>query len=256
MSNEVIDFSSEEFGSIRAMTINGVPYFVGKDVAIALGYSKGKSLNNAIIRHVDNDDKGVTEMVTPGGKQSVTIINESGLYSLILSSKLPTAKRFKRWVTSEVLPSIRKHGAYMTPQTLQEMLHQPENMIQLLQTLQDEQKKNEELQKVNIALTEQAYEWENRSILNALVRSYALCKCNGVIGVGWNTLYKSIQYHEHINLKIRKGHSGDKKKPLIEFIREDEFPKVIKIAVAMCEKAGIDTYKIINEVNVKKIMED
>lgn len=84
------------------------PWFVGKDVAQALGYGEGKSLANAVANHVDTDDKGVTEMMTPGGKQNMTIINESGLYSLILSSKLPTAKAFKRWVTNEVLPSIRK----------------------------------------------------------------------------------------------------------------------------------------------------
>lgn len=86
------------------------------DVAAALGYGKGKSLANAVTNHVDSEDKGVTELMTPGGKQNVTIINESGLYSLILSSKLPTAKQFKRWVTSEVLPSIRKNGGYIAGQ--------------------------------------------------------------------------------------------------------------------------------------------
>mgnify|MGYP000134509375 CR=1 FL=1 len=86
--------------------------FVGKDVAEALGYGKGKSLANAVSDHVDPEDKGVTKMMTPGGNQKVTIINESGLYSLILSSKLESAKRFKRWVTSEVLPVIRKTGSY------------------------------------------------------------------------------------------------------------------------------------------------
>ena len=80
-----------------------------------LGYT---GVEKAIRVHVDDDDKGVSEMDTPGGKQNMAIINESGLYSLILSSKLPTAKKFKHWVTSEVLPTIRKHGAYMTPETL------------------------------------------------------------------------------------------------------------------------------------------
>ena len=97
-------FTNEEFGEIRVIMINAIPWFVGRDVAAALGYGKGKSLNNAVSKHVDNDDKGVTEMMTPGGKQNTIVINESGLYSLILSSKLPTAQKFKRWVTSEVLP--------------------------------------------------------------------------------------------------------------------------------------------------------
>lgn len=114
--NQMQVFQNEEFGSIRTIEINGAPWFVGQDVARALGYGEGKSLANAVANHVDAEDKGVAEMMTPGGKQNMTIINESGLYSLVLSSKLPTAKKFKRWVTSEVLPSIRKTGGYMMPQ--------------------------------------------------------------------------------------------------------------------------------------------
>lgn len=106
-------FNSKEFGDVRALELNGAPWFVGKDVAEALGYGAGKSLANAVSKHVDEEDKGVTEMMTPGGVQKVIIINESGLYSLILSSKLPNAKKFKRWVTSEVLPAIRKTGGYI-----------------------------------------------------------------------------------------------------------------------------------------------
>lgn len=105
-------FENEEFGQIRTVMRDGEVWFVGKDVAEALGYGKGKSLANAVSDHVDPEDKGVTKMMTPGGNQKVTIINESGLYSLILSSKLESAKRFKRWVTSEVLPAIRKTGSY------------------------------------------------------------------------------------------------------------------------------------------------
>lgn len=99
-----------EFGNLRTLTIDGEPWFVGKDVAAALGYGTGKSLANAVAKHVAVEDKGVTEMMTPGGKQKMTIINESGLYSLILSSKLEKAKVFKHWVTSEVLPTIRNTG--------------------------------------------------------------------------------------------------------------------------------------------------
>ena len=104
-------FQNLEFGEIRSMTINGEPWFVGKDIAAALGYSNPRK---AIGDHVDEEDKGVTKCDTLGGGQNLTIINESGIYSLILSSKLEGAKRFKRWVTSEILPSIRKTGAYAT----------------------------------------------------------------------------------------------------------------------------------------------
>ena len=112
VQNDVITFNSAEFGNVRTVVIDGQPWFVGKDVATSLGYGKGKSLNNAVADHVDEEDKGVTKMETPGGKQNVIIINESGLYSLILGSKLESAKKFKRWVTSEVLPTIRKTDSY------------------------------------------------------------------------------------------------------------------------------------------------
>ena len=102
-------FNNTEFGNIRSMEIGGEPWFVGKDVATALGYSNPR---DALSKHVDSEDKGVAFCDTLGGSQKQTIINESGLYSLILGSKLDGAKRFKRWVTSEVLPAIRKTGAY------------------------------------------------------------------------------------------------------------------------------------------------
>lgn len=111
--NNLTVFENPEFGAIRTVELDGEPWLVGKDVAAALGY---KNPQEAIRTHVDDEDKGVSEILTPGGKQSVPIINESGLYSLVLSSKLPTARKFRRWVTSEVLPSIRKTGGYIAGQ--------------------------------------------------------------------------------------------------------------------------------------------
>lgn len=113
--NNLKIFNNEEFGQVRTVMIDGEPWFVGKDVAKALGYGEGKSLNNAVANHVDEEDKGVTEIMTPGGKQHFVMINESGVYSLIFGSKLEGAKRFKRWVTSEVLPALRKTGHYEMP---------------------------------------------------------------------------------------------------------------------------------------------
>lgn len=127
--NEVQLFENEEFGKIRTLVLNGEPWFVGKDVALALGYGEGKSLANAVAKHVDKEDKGVTELMTPGGKQNMVIINESGLYALIFGSKLESAKRFKHWVTSEVLPAIRKTGSYnLTPQNHMELMFQDMKM--------------------------------------------------------------------------------------------------------------------------------
>ena len=120
--NELKIFNNPDFGDIRTMLIDGEPWFVGKDVAASLGYGDGKSLANAIAKHVSDEDKGVTEMMTPGGRQNMTIINESGLYSLIFGSKLESAKKFKKWVTSEVLPAIRKTGGYAAPMTVPEQI--------------------------------------------------------------------------------------------------------------------------------------
>ena len=106
--------------NVRIITINDEPWFVGKNVADILGYSNSRK---ALSDHVDDEDKGVTKSDTLGGNQNITIINESGLYSLILKSKKPEAKQFKRWVTSEVLPTIRKHGAYMTDKKAKDVLH-------------------------------------------------------------------------------------------------------------------------------------
>lgn len=110
--NELMIFNSPEFGEIRTVEVNGEPWLVGKDVARALGY---KDATKAARERVDAEDRGVAKMDTPSGQQEMTIINESGVYSLVLGSKLPGAKKFKRWVTSEVLPSIRKNGMYLLP---------------------------------------------------------------------------------------------------------------------------------------------
>ena len=146
--NDLQIFSNEEFGSIRTVTIDNELWFVGKDVAAILGYAKPE---NAVASHIDTEDKTSTLIQGNGTnyKSKAIIINESGLYSLILSSKMPNAKRFKHWVTSEILPSIRKHGAYMTEQTLEQALTSPDFLIQLATKLKDEQEKNKALTEAN-----------------------------------------------------------------------------------------------------------
>lgn len=121
---------------VRTVLIDGEPYFVGKDIAEILGYAKSR---NAIKNHVDDEDKKDAPIQGDlGGTQTMTVINESGLYSLILSSKLPTAKKFKHWVTSEVLPAIRKHGGYLTDEKIEEVLYNPDTLIKLATQLKDE----------------------------------------------------------------------------------------------------------------------
>ena len=129
-------FSSEEFGKVRVMERNGEPWLVGKDVAEALGYADTRK---ALSAHVDEDDRAncpVTDGL--GREQQTTIINESGVYSLVFGSKLPSAKEFKRWVTSEVLPAIRKHGGYLTPNKIEEVLTDPDTIIRLATNLKEE----------------------------------------------------------------------------------------------------------------------
>ena len=136
--NEIKIFDNPEFGKVRTMEINGEPYFVGREVAMILGY---KNPLDALTKHVEEEDKGVANCDTLGGTQKMTVINESGLYSLILSSKLPKAKEFKRWVTSEVLPSIRKHGAY----AVDELLNAPEFAIKTFTALKEERERSKRL---------------------------------------------------------------------------------------------------------------
>ena len=152
--SDIKTFENENFGAIRVIEKDSEPWFVGKDVAEVLGYSNA---SKAVIDHVDDEDKqfimiGVADSRN-GNLVKTAIINESGLYSLILSSKLESAKKFKHWVTSEVLPSIRKHGAYMTTETLEAAILNPDTMIKLCQALKDEQDRNRQLEAVNSALT-------------------------------------------------------------------------------------------------------
>ena len=129
--NELKIFKNEAFGEIRTVEIGGEPWFVGKDVAEVLGY---KDTADSIKKHVDDEDKLTRRFTDSGQSREMYIINESGLYSLILSSKLPNAKAFKRWVTSEVLPAIRKHGLYATD----ELLDNPDLIIQMASKLKEE----------------------------------------------------------------------------------------------------------------------
>ena len=142
-------FKNAELGSVRVVMVNEEPYFVGKDVAEILGYNNPR---DAISKHVDDEDKDVAKCDTLGGVQDLTVINESGLYSLILSSKLPSAKRFKKWVTSEVLPAIHKHGLYATDKVIDNILNNPDFGIELLTRLKEERAARVEAERKNAIL--------------------------------------------------------------------------------------------------------
>lgn len=151
-AGEIAAFTSTEFGTVRTVVQNGEPWFVAADVCRALEIRN----NRDAISRLDDDEKGVASTDTPGGKQDFATVSEAGLYSLVLSSRKPEAKAFKRWITHEVIPSIRKHGAYMTQQTIDNIIADPSNFMKLVGALADEKQKTARLTEQNTALTQQA----------------------------------------------------------------------------------------------------
>lgn len=202
---QIFNFEQNE---VRTILVDDEPYFVGKDVAEVLGYS---NTQKAILNHVDEEDKGVTKWDTLGGKQNMTIINESGLYSLILKSKLPNARKFKRWVTSEVLPTIRKTGSYTNV---------PRSFAQALRLAADLEEKNQ-------LLEQQIAEYEPKiSYLDTILSStdtvatsqiaadygmsaIALNKLLNHFGVQHKVGGQWILYRKHMNQGYTKSHTSE-----------------------------------------------
>lgn len=209
-ANELSIFNHEEFGDVRATLIDGEPWLVGKDVAKALGYSNTK---DAILKHVDRGDKVVAFCDSLGGKQSTLIINESGVYSLIFGSKLESAKRFKHWVTSEVLPSIRKHGAYATDATIDNIIADPDFGIRLLTQLKEERAKakaaEEELERNKPLIDFATGVGESNTLID--MGEMAKLLCHNGFKIGRNKLFdflrdqkvilkkKPVPYQEYVN---------------------------------------------------------
>ncbi len=196
---EVFNFETNE---VRTVVIKEEVWLVAKDVAKTLGYSRTA---DAIKAHVDEEDKGVGKIQTPGGKQSLTLINQSGVISLALSSKLPSARKFKRWVTSEVIPSVLKHGAYMTDKTIEDVLTNPDTIIRLATDLKNERQAKVELQQENSVLLQQNNEMKPKAdytdlVLSnkALVNITFIAKDYGLSGLAMNKLLHQlgVQYNQ------------------------------------------------------------
>jgi anti-repressor protein len=202
MSNIEI-FRNEQFGEVRVALINDVGWLVGKDVAEALGY---KDTVNALKDHVDEEDKLIWQIATSGQKRNMIVINESGLYSLVLSSKLPSAKVFKRWVTSDVLPSIRKHGLYATANTVENMLSNPDFAIQLLQKYKEERQEKDALLKKTLEDKPKVLFADSVSASNTTILVGDLAKImrqNGV-DIGQNRLFEWLRNNDYL---IKSGTS-------------------------------------------------
>ena len=198
--NEITVFNNDEFGSIRTWVVDDEPWFVGKDIATILGYAKPE---NAIANHVDDEDKISTLIQGSGSnyKSKAILINESGLYSLILSSKLPSAKKFKRWVTGEVLPSIRKIGSYGKPMSQLEiaqysinLLIEQERKMKALEAQQGEQVKRLDIIDSRLEVLNGVHiEGTGRDRLNAMVRAYVVKK--GIsYAEGWKNFKKAYNH--------------------------------------------------------------
>ena len=194
MKMEIQTFNFEN-QQVRTIEVENEPYFVGKDVAEILGYSNP---SKALMDHVDSDDKLNNESLSSLGQRGGWLINESGLYSLILSSKLPNAKKFKRWVTSEVLPAIRKHGGYLTEQKLEEALLNPDTLINLATQLKQEREgRLIAEQRVN-ELTPKASYYDKVLSNKALVTITVIAKDYGMSGKAMNALLHElgVQYKQ------------------------------------------------------------
>lgn len=208
--SELQIFQNAEFGSVRTATIDGEPYFVGKDVATILGYSNPR---DAISKHVDDEDKGGAKCDTLGGRQEILFINESGLYSLILRSQLPAAKRFKRWVTSEVLPAIRRHGMYAT----EELIANPDLAIAAFQALKAEREKRQSLEEAVAVQAQQIAELKPKATYYDVV-----LKCKDAVNIsviakdyGWSAQRmneylhkKGVQYKQSDIWLLYQKHAG------------------------------------------------
>ena len=193
---QLFDF---EGNKVRTLKINDEPYLVGNDVAKILGYS---NYRNAVVDHVDDEDKLRTQIKYAGQNREVTVINESGLYSLILSSKMPNAKKFKHWVTSEVLPAIRKHGAYMTDEKAFDVVHNKNGLADLLQQAADQLKQKDiqiEEMKPKATLADAITASETSILVGEMAK---ILKKNGV-NTGQNRFFKWLRTNGY--LIKRKG---------------------------------------------------
>lgn len=256
-------FNNQEFGEIRSLEINNEPYFVGKDVATILVYNEP---HKAIKRHVDEDDRMKYPVIDKlGRKQETWLIKESGLYSLVLYSKLPTAKKFKRWVTSEVLPSIRKHGGYMTPQKIEEALLNPDTLIQLATTLKEEQAKNRALELTNKQQKQQLLELKPKAeytdlILNnkSLVTITQIAKDYGMSGNKMNDLLHrlGVQYKQSEQWLLYSKHqrSGYTHSETVS-IKHKDGKASVKMNTKWTQKGRLFIYDLLKQNGILPLIE-
>lgn len=235
---------------IRVITIDNEPWFVGKDVAETLGYN---DLSHAILDHVDEEDrinsKTQGQNAPEFGQRGTWLINESGLYSLILSSKLPSAKQFKRWVTAEVLPAIRKTGYYsMNSYLIEDPIERAKRWIQeqeekkaLEQSIAVQQQTIEKLSATNEVLSDDILSWADRNLIVAVLRRYG--SKMGSFPLAWGDWKKELMYKYGININSRVTNYANKygeKSKVTDMLHDEELPDALRTAVSLCQNIGVD----------------
>lgn len=240
---------------IRALEIDGNPYFIGKDIAEILGY---KDTSDALKKHVDSEDKLTRRFADSGQNRLMYAINESGLYSLIISSKLPAAKEFKRWVTSEVLPSIRKHGAYMTPDTIEKMINSPDLLIGLATKLKKEQEDRMAAENKVIELTPKASYYDSILANKSLMTITVIAKDYGMSGQEMNKMLHKygVQFKQGgiwlLYSKYQKNGWTHSNTRIIKIGRNEERAVV---DTKWTQKGRLGLYKLLKEKGILPMIE-
>ena len=253
MQNEVQVFNFKD-NSVRTTIIGNEVWFVGKDIATALGYSQ---TSKAVREHLEVEDKGVSKLDTPGGKQDVVVINQSGVISLVLSSKLPEARKFKRWITSEVIPSVLKHGAYLTDQKIEEVLTSPDTIIRLATELKEERQAKLVLKQQNSVLLQQNNELKPKADYTDLILSNKtlvtitfIAKDYGMSGLAMNKLLHDlgVQYNQSGVWLLYAKHQtkGWTQSETTEVVKKDGTKKLV-MNTKWTQKGRLGLYELLKD---------
>ncbi len=248
---ETFNFETNE---VRTVVIDEEVWLVAKDVAKTLGYSRTA---DAIKAHVDEEDKGVGKIQTPGGMQQMTVINQSGVISLSLSSKLPSARKFKRWVTSEVIPSVLKHGAYLTDQKIEEVLTSPDTIIRLATELKEERQAKLVLKQQNSVLLQQNNELKPKADYTDLILSNKtlvtitfIAKDYGLSGLAMNKLLHQlgVQYNQSGVWLLYAKHQtkGWTQSETTEVVKKDGSKKLV-MNTKWTQKGRLGLYELLKD---------
>lgn len=247
--NELQIFNNNQFGEMRTIEEGDKIFFCGADVAKALGYTNSSKALTDHCRCVTK--RYIPHPQAPDKEIEMSFIPEGDVYRLITHSKLPTAEKFESWVFDEVLPTIRKHGAYLTPEALERAMNDPDFTIGLLTALKNEREGRQIAETKVSMLSAEVLTWADRKVLNAIMRKYSSQVYNADFAKGWNAFYKELLYKHEINLKSRatqRMNRTGKKLSYLDTVADAELPAAISTAVAMCHEQDVNIDDIIQNV--------